>query len=60
MFVKVLIIFVFGVQSVFVTDLYLSFLISLIVMIDFRYYYSKVFLELVMYQCILYYWLVSF
>lgn len=35
MFVKVLIVFVFGVQSVFVTDIYLSFLISLIVMIGF-------------------------
>ncbi|WP_047502728.1 iron chelate uptake ABC transporter family permease subunit [Staphylococcus sp. ZWU0021] len=35
MFVKVLIVFVFGVQSVFVTNLYISFLISLIVMIGF-------------------------
>lgn len=35
MFVKVLIVFVFGVQSAFVTNLYLSFLISLIVMIGF-------------------------
>lgn len=35
MFVKVLIVFVFGVQSVFVTDIYLSFLISLVVMIGF-------------------------
>lgn len=35
MFVKVLIVFVFGVQSVFVTNLYTSFLISLIVMIGF-------------------------
>ena len=35
MFVKVLIVFVFGVQSVFVTYLYISFLISLIVMIGF-------------------------
>lgn len=35
MFVKVLIAFVFGVQSVFVTNLYISFLISLIVMIGF-------------------------
>lgn len=35
MFVKVLIVFVFGVQSVFVTNLYISFLISLIFMIGF-------------------------
>ncbi len=35
MFIKVLIVFVFGVQSVFVTNLYISFLISLIVMIGF-------------------------
>ncbi|WP_440858039.1 iron chelate uptake ABC transporter family permease subunit [Staphylococcus shinii] len=35
MFVKVLIVFVFGVQSAFVTNIYLSFLISLIVMIGF-------------------------
>ncbi|MDG0820422.1 iron chelate uptake ABC transporter family permease subunit [Staphylococcus equorum] len=35
MFVKVLIVFAFGVQSVFVTNLYLSFAISLLVMIVF-------------------------
>ncbi|NWK84020.1 iron chelate uptake ABC transporter family permease subunit [Staphylococcus sp. GSSP0090] len=35
MFVKVLIVFIFGVQSVFVTNLYISFFISLIVMIGF-------------------------
>ncbi|WP_436860112.1 iron chelate uptake ABC transporter family permease subunit [Staphylococcus caeli] len=35
MFVKVLIVFVFGVQSVFVTNLYISFAISVIVMIAF-------------------------
>lgn len=35
MFVKVLLVFVFGVQSVFVTNLYLSFIITLLVMIVF-------------------------
>jgi len=35
MFVKVLIVFVFGVQSMFVTNLYISFAISVIVMIAF-------------------------
>ncbi|PHK50362.1 iron chelate uptake ABC transporter family permease subunit [Staphylococcus edaphicus] len=35
MFVKVLIVFIFGVQSVFVTNLYMSFFISLITMIGF-------------------------
>jgi len=35
MFVKVLIVFVFGVQSALVTNLYLSFAITLIVMVDF-------------------------
>lgn len=41
MFVKVLIVFVFGVQSVFVTNLYISFLISLIVMIGFSLLYFQ-------------------
>ncbi|MEB8125939.1 iron ABC transporter permease [Staphylococcus succinus] len=35
MFVKVLLVFVFGVQSVFVTNLYLNFIITLVVMIVF-------------------------
>ncbi|MEB7462095.1 iron chelate uptake ABC transporter family permease subunit [Staphylococcus succinus] len=35
MFVKVLLFFVFGVQSVFVTNLYLNFIITLVVMIVF-------------------------
>ena len=55
MFVKVLLVFVFGVQSAFVTNIYLSFATSLLVMVIFSLLLFQGILELVMCQYTLFY-----